>query len=111
MYNIYGIFTLLLPTLLAMTIMTATAVGLSRESFFLGATAPVILFRAWGFLASSGIDIERTELLATFPAPGSATAGPYLEGAHGLQAACKDIVTRGILQGPAFAPRTLLRVR
>ena len=97
MYNIYGIFTLLLPTLLAMTIMTATAVGLSRESFFLGAACAVILFRAWGFLASSRIDVERTELLATFPAPGSATASSYGEGPRSLQTACKDIVTRGIL--------------
>ena len=80
-----------------MTIMTATAVGLSRESFFLGAARSVILFRAWGFLASSGIDVERTELLPAFPAPGSATASSYSEGTRSLQAACKDIITCGIL--------------
>lgn len=90
--------------------MTATAVGLFRESFFLGAARSMILLGRWYLFACRRINIQRAEFIATFPAPGTATAGTYGKGARSLQATRKDIVTRGIFEGPAFAPRTLLCV-
>jgi hypothetical protein len=56
------------------------------------------------------IDILTTELLAAFPAPGTATAGPELEGASSLEATCKDIVTGGVFEGPTLTPWTLFRI-
>jgi hypothetical protein len=65
------------PALLAVAIMTSTAVGFSRESFFLGVSTagPMILFCRWDLFSGGGIDVERTELLSALPAPGAATAG------------------------------------
>lgn len=90
--------------------MTATAVGLFRESFFCRAARPVILFCRWILFTGRSVVIGRAKLLAALPAPGSATSGSYGEGTRSLQTASKDIVTRGIFEGPALAPRTLLCV-
>lgn len=79
-----------------MAIMTATAVGFFGEPFFLGTACAVILFRAWGFLAISRVNIQRAKLLTALPAPRATTAGSYLKGACRLQATCEDIVTRRI---------------
>ena len=99
-----------LIALLAMTIMTATAVGFFGEPFFLGAAGPMILFCRWGFFTCGGVNIDRAELLAAFPAPGTATASPDLEGASSLEATCKDIVTGGVFEGPTLTPWTLFRI-
>jgi len=87
------------PALLAVAIMTAAAVGFSRESFFLGVSTagPMILLCCWGLFTSSGVDIEGAELLPAVPAPGFTTAGSYRKGAPSLQTTCKDIVTCCIL--------------
>jgi hypothetical protein len=79
--------------------MTPTAVGLFRESFFCGirTAGPVVLFRRQGLFPCCGVNIHRTKLLATFPAPGSTAARPYLEGTPCLQTTRKDIVTCSIL--------------
>jgi hypothetical protein len=92
--------------------MTATAVGLSRESFFLGArtAGPMSLFCAWDLFTRRRVDIERTELLAAFPAPGSPAASPNRKAAPRLKSTCKDVVTCRIFQSPALAPRALFCV-
>ena len=70
----------------------------------------MILLRTRSLLARLWIDIDRAEFLPTFPAPGVAAAGSNLEGSSRLESTGKDIVACGILQGPALAPRTLLRI-
>ena len=99
-----------LEALLTMTIMTATAVGFSRESFFLGAAGPVILLGRRGFSARCWINIDRAELFPTLPAPGTATPGAHGECARRLEATGKNLVTSSIFQSPALTPRTLFCV-
>lgn len=91
-----------------MTIMTATAVGFFGESFFLGATGPVMLLCRWDLFARCRVVVEGAELLAAFPAPGTATARSYREAAARLKTTRKDIVTGGVFQCPALTPRALL---
>jgi hypothetical protein len=92
-----------------MTIMTATAVGFFGEPFFFGIStaAPVILFGCGDFLSRGGINIDGTELLATFPAPRATTAGADPEGSVRLESTGENIVAGSIFQSPAFTPRTL----
>ena len=70
----------------------------------------MILLGPRRLVSRARVDIDRAEFLAAFPAPGSATAGTDLEGTGSLESTGKDIVTRGILQGPALTPGTLLRI-
>ena len=100
-----------LIALLTMTIMTAAAVGFSRESFFFGATGPVILLGRRGFSARCWINIDRAELFPTLPAPGTPTPGAHGECARRLEATGENIVTGSIFQSPALTPRTLFCVR
>lgn len=75
-----------LPALLAVTIMTATAVGFFGESFFLGVSTagPMILLGRWGLLACRRVDVNGAELLATFPTPGAAAASANCKNASCL---------------------------
>jgi hypothetical protein len=99
-----------LEALLTVTIMTATAVGLSRESFFLGAAGSMILLRRRSFSARDRINIDGAELFPTLPAPGTATPGAHGECARRLEATGENIVTGSIFQCPALTPRTLFCV-
>lgn len=87
----------MLPALVAVAIMTSTAVGFSRESFFFGATGPMVFLCRWGLFARRRVVVEGAELLAAFPAPGPPAARSYREGTPSLQTTRKDIVTGGIL--------------
>lgn len=100
------------PSLLAMTIMTATAVGFFGESFFFCvSTAGVVdFFRRRDLFARRRVNIERAKLLSAIPAPGFTTARPYRKVASRLEATCKDIVTGCVLQSPSFAPWALFRI-
>lgn len=90
--------------------MTPTAVGILRESFFCGATCPVRLLCCRSLISREWVDIERAELLAAFPAPGFSTPGSHLERPTRLEPTGKDVVACGVLQSPALAPWTLLRI-
>jgi len=71
----------------------------------------VELFGYLRFGARVRINIDITEFLAAFPAPGSATARAYHEQIGiGLESAGEYIVTGGVLQTPAFAPGTLFGI-
>ena len=95
------------PSLLTMTIMTATAVGLFRESFFCCATLAMTIPGALDLFSRKRVNVDGTKLLTTFPAPRAAASSANCKGAACLQSARKDIVTRRIFQSPALAPRTL----
>jgi hypothetical protein len=99
-----------LPSLVTVAIVAAAAVAIFRETGLLGTTAPMILLRSRDLLSCVRVDVQRTEFLAAFPAPGAATAGTDLEGTRCLESTGKDIVTCGILQCPALTPGTLLRI-
>ena len=95
------------PALITMTVMTATAVGLFRESFFCCATLAMIIPRTLDLFSRKRVNVDGTKLLTAFPAPRAAASSANCKGAACLQSARKDIVTRRIFQSPALAPRTL----
>ena len=90
--------------------MTATAVGFFGEPFFCSTACSMSFFGRRDFSSCSGVNIERTELLPTFPAPGATTSSSYLEGPSSLKPTRKDIVTRRVLECPALTPRALFCV-
>jgi len=67
-----------------MTIMTATAVGLFRESFFCRAATTMLVPRTRNLFTRKRVNVDRAEFLATFPAPRSATASANRKGAPRL---------------------------
>ena len=99
-----------LEALLTVTIMTATAVGLCRESFFLGAAGPMRLLGRRDFSPRGRVNIDRTELFPTLPAPGTATSGAHHKPPCRLQTTGKNIVTGGVFEGPALTPGALFRI-
>ena len=86
-----------------------TTVLLLLESILpLTAASVMIVLGSWQLLTRSRIVVLPTEFLATAPAPRLTATMALYKGPFGFQAARKDIVTRGVLQGPAFAVRALL---
>ena len=79
-----------------MTIMPPTAIIILIKSGLRITAFSMRLFGAWGLVARLGINIQRTEFLSAFPAPGSTTAGPNMKFPASFKAASKNIVTCGI---------------
>jgi hypothetical protein len=68
----------------------------------------VIIFRGWKPVTCDRINVLRTILLPTRPAPGPTTSLTHVEFVIVIQTTCEYIVTGGILESPAPTPRTLL---
>jgi hypothetical protein len=91
---------------------TAGTIRFLGESVLLQTASRIVEF--FGDLrlgARVRINIDITEFLAAFPAPGTATARAYHEQIGiGLESAGEYIVTGGVLQTPAFAPGALFGI-
>ena len=68
----------------------------------------MIVLGSWQLLSRSRIIVLPTEFLAAAPAPRLTATMTFYKGPFSLQAARKDVVTRGVLQSPAFTVRALL---
>ena len=86
-------------------------IRLPRITFLvLTAARIVIISGTRHLLTRDRVIIDSAELFAAAPTPGTAAALANMEPRLSIQAACKYIVARCVLQGPSFAPRTHLRI-
>ena len=94
-----------------MAAVSASAVTLLCEAFFcLTAKGIMPVLRIWPALARGRISIETTVFLSAGPAPGLSAPLAHVEFVLVIEATGKDIVTCGVFQRPAAAPRTLFGV-
>ena len=112
MAGVSSIFARQLPPPRAVAGVSSAAVALLGEAGLGPAAEGVVVATSPRTLLSSDrVVVLSAILLATLPAPCATTAGTHVELVIVIQSTCEDIVTRGVLQGPATAPRTGLCIR
>jgi len=98
-----------LPPPRTMRTMSSPAILLLLESNLLLTTKGiVIILRGWKPVTRHRINVLRTILLPTRPAPRPTTSLAHVEFIIVIQTTCEYIVTGGIFQSPSPTPRTLL---
>jgi len=99
----------LLPSFCAVGTVASSAVVLLFESCVrLTAKRVVPVFCIWFALARYRISVESAVFLSTGPAPRLSAALAHVEFILVIEPTGKDVVARGILKGPAAAPRAAL---
>ena len=94
-----------------MTAATIHTIRLSSVTLLVLAAARIMIISGTRHLLTRDrVIIDSAELFAAAPTPGTAAALANMETRLSIQAACKYIVARCVLQGPSFAPRTHLCV-